>query len=147
MSRSDLSKNYKMTPQPGNPRATEAWALMQVALRLKDSQASGDRDEILAAARFNWRLWTILQADLLDPECPVPQEVRVNMLTLARFVDQHTANVISSPQPEMLDVLISINRELAGGLFADPQGSPAPVPETPAAASEPTSAQPVRIST
>jgi flagellar protein FlaF len=118
---------------------------MQAALRMKSSQTPGDAAEILASVRLNWRLWTILQSELLDPECPVPQDVRINVLTLARFVDQRTIQIISQPQPEMLDVLIAINRELAAGLFAVPQGSPAP--ETLAAAPAPTSAQPVRIST
>ena len=69
MFRNDLSKSYSTAPQPGNPRATEAWALSQSALRMKAGQVSADRGEILAAARLNWRLWTILQSALLEPEC------------------------------------------------------------------------------
>jgi flagellar protein FlaF len=95
MFRNDLSKSYSTAPQPGNPRATEAWALSQSALRMKAGQVSADRGEILAATRLNWRLWTILQSALLEPECSVPAELRNNMLSLARLVDKQTST--SSP--------------------------------------------------
>jgi flagellar protein FlaF len=83
---------------------------------------------MLAAARLNWRLWTIIQSDLLDPHSAVPIEVRSNVLSLARFVDTRTLAFLSDPRPEMLDVLISINREMAGGLYAEPAAPREPVP-------------------
>jgi flagellar protein FlaF len=75
---------------------------------------------MLEAVRVNWRLWTILQAELLDPECQLPDELRSNVLSLAQFIDRHTVDIIAEPKPEKLDVLIAINRELAGGLFTIP---------------------------
>ena len=141
MFRNNLEKSYDTAPQPGNPRATEAWALSQSALRMKAGQVSGHREEILAAARLNWRLWTILQSALLEPECSVPAHVRNNMLSLARFVDKQTVEVFSEPRPDKLDILISINRELAAGLFTNPDlpHPPAPI--------EGGTREPVRIST
>jgi flagellar biosynthesis activator protein FlaF len=141
MFRNDLSKNYSTAPQPGNPRATEAWALSQSALRMKAGQLCADREEILAAVRLNWRLWTILQSALLEPDCPVPAEIRSNMLSLARFVDKQTVDVFAEPSPDKLDALISINRELAAGLFTNPD-LPAPPPPI-----EGGTREPVRIST
>jgi flagellar protein FlaF len=76
---------------------------------------------MLAAVRLNWRLWTIFQAELLDPQCTVPDAVRGNMLSLANFIDKHTVGLIAKPSPEKLDVLISINRELAAGLYQSPE--------------------------
>ena len=90
---------------------------------MKDSQQRADRDEMLSAVRVNWRLWTILQAELLDPNCLVPDDLRSNILSLAQFVDKHTLEVIAAPAPQKLDVLISINRELAGGLYTQPQSA------------------------
>ncbi len=87
---------------------------------MKDSRESADPEEMLAAVRVNWRLWTILQAELLDPDCPLPDELRVNVLSLAQFVDKHTIDVIAQLKPNKLDILIAINRELAGGLYAQP---------------------------
>jgi flagellar protein FlaF len=115
---------------------------MQAALRMKAGQTSGDVEQLLAAVRLNWRLWTILQSELLDPECPVPLELRTNVLSLARFVDKQTVEILNKPDPAKLDILISIDRELAGGLFES--GSPAeasqPVPSG-------AKSQPLRVST
>jgi flagellar protein FlaF len=96
---------------------------MQAALRLKSAQDSADGEQMRAAARLNWRLWTIIQAELLDPECTVPADIRGNVLSLARFIDQHTVAFISDPQPEKLNVLISIDRELSAGLYQVPPAS------------------------
>lgn len=87
---------------------------------MKDSQQAADPGEMLAAVRVNWRLWTILQAELLDPHCPVPDDVRGNVLSLAQFVDRQSLDIIAEPKAGKLDVLISINRELAGGLYSQP---------------------------
>jgi flagellar protein FlaF len=88
---------------------------------MKTARDANDDEAILAAVRVNWRLWTIIQAELLDPQCSVPMDVRSNVLTLAQFVDKHSVEIIGKPSPKQLDVLISINRELAGGLFTLPR--------------------------
>jgi len=85
---------------------------------------------MLSAVRINWRLWTIIQAELLDPQCTAPMDIRVNMLSLAQFVDKHSVEILGKPSPKQLDVLISINRELAGGLFTTPQLQSQEVGET-----------------
>lgn len=120
MPNSSLVRSYATPPAPGNPRATEAWALTRLALRLRDSKERADAADILEAVRVNWRLWTILQADLLGQECQLPDDLRGSLLSLAHFIDKHTVDIIADPKPEKLDVLISINRELAGGLFTTP---------------------------
>lgn len=88
---------------------------------MKAARDANDREAMLFAVRTNWRLWTIIQAELLDPQCTVPMDVRANVLSLAQFVDKHSVEVVGKPAPEQLDVLISINRELAGGLFTTPR--------------------------
>lgn len=143
-----MSKAYSSIPQPGNPRLTEAWALMQAALRLKSAQDTADREKMRAAARLNWRLWTIIQAELMDPECPVPADIRGNVLSLARFIDQHTVEFISEPQPESLNVLININRQLSAGLYQTPaQGQPDAAVAGAPVVSAPATAGSVRIAT
>jgi flagellar biosynthesis activator protein FlaF len=140
MSKSDLSKSYATHPQPGNPRATEAWALTQAALRMTAGKDAADPEQLKSAVRLNWRLWTILQAELLDPECLVPIEIRTNMLSLARFVDKRTVDYFSAPDPKKTEVLIAINRELAGGLYTTPKEA-TPLPPQPAVR------EPLRVST
>ncbi|MGB0670852.1 MAG: flagellar biosynthesis regulator FlaF [Rhodospirillales bacterium] len=94
--------------------------MMQAALRMKAAQESGDAEQMRGAARLNWQLWTIIQAELLEPDCPLPADLRSNALSLANFIDKHSMQFITDPQPEKMNVLISINRELAGGLFQTP---------------------------
>ncbi|MCW8863085.1 MAG: flagellar biosynthesis regulator FlaF [Rhodospirillales bacterium] len=95
----------------------EAWGLTQAAMHLKNGLESNDVDQMRAAARLNWRLWTIFQADLLSHECTVPTEIRGNVLSLADFVDKRTVEFLANPQAEKLQVLININRELAMGMY------------------------------
>ncbi len=114
------SQGYQSAPPGGNPRQTEAWALTEAARRIRDAQTPFDRQKFLDALRLNWRLWTIFQAELCSPECEVPLDVRQNMLSLSNFVDKHTVGLLGNPDPEKANILITINRELAAGLFADP---------------------------
>lgn len=120
MPKSDSLKSYAAPPMPGNPRATEAWALTQAALRMKESRDQNDVNAMLGAVRLNWRLWTIFQAELLDPNSPVPMDIRSNLVSLSNFIDKHTVAFIAEPAAPKLDVLININRDIAGGLYATP---------------------------
>jgi flagellar protein FlaF len=90
---------------------------------MKASRDAGDCDGMLAAARLNWRLWTIIQSELLDPTSMMPSEVRVNVLSLARFVDATTIDFVADPLAAKLDPLIAINRELASGLYTNPDAT------------------------
>ena len=112
-----------------DPRQIEGWALTETAIRMKAAQREPvDEAVLLEAVRLNWRLWTIFQASLLEPDCPVPIEIRNNILSLSNFIDKHTAGIIAEPRPDKLDVLIRINREIAGGLMTVPAATAAPTP-------------------
>jgi flagellar protein FlaF len=127
---------YSAAPAPGNPRQTEAWALIESARRMSLAQANPNTADMLAAVRLNWRLWTLLQASLVSPEAKLPDDLRANMLSLANFVDRHTVGVLADHDPKKLDVLIRINRELASGLIA-----PVPDAESASTADQNASAQ------
>lgn len=124
--------NYSRVPQPGNPRNTEAWALMEAARRMRDAKAKG-KDDLLKAVRLNWRLWTIFQSNLVDPEAPIPMPIRENMLALSNFVDRRSAEILSNPTPELVDALVNINAQIAGGLMTVPEQSATPIPAAPVA--------------
>jgi flagellar protein FlaF len=105
----------------GAPRQTEGRALLEAARRLAEAQKCPDDTKGLrTAARLNWRLWTIFQAELSAPDCPMPVEIRTNMLNLCNFVDKRTVAILSQPKPQMVDVLINVNRQIAAGLLARP---------------------------
>ena len=110
-----------------DPRQVEAWALTETALRMKAAQKEPVSEAtLLEAVRLNWRLWTIFQANLCEPDCPVPLEIRSSLLSLSNFIDKHTAGIIANPEPAKLEVLIRINREIAGGLMMTPPAAAAP---------------------
>jgi flagellar biosynthesis activator protein FlaF len=122
------------------PGHTEAWALIEAARRMAAAiEASledeeGGRKQMQEALRLNWRLWTIFQANLVTESVAVPDPIRVNMLTLCKFVDSQTAAAIPAPSPERLAALININRNIASGLLsvdanaAKPAEQPAEAP-------------------
>ena len=119
-------KKYERRPVAGNPAQTEAWALLEAAKRMAMSivDSEGDPKQIKntrkAALRLNWRLWTIFQAELTTERSEVPEEIRINMLTLCKFVDKHTVGALVNPTPEAMTVLIDINRNIAAGLAQIP---------------------------
>ena len=116
---------YPQTVEPGRPTYTEAWALIEAARRMAVAVESAapdnlqDRNKVRDALRLNWRLWTIFQSELLvREESPVPEDIRINMLTLCKFVDKQTIETFKEPTPEKVAALIDINRNIASGLLA-----------------------------
>ena len=101
-------------------REAEAAALMKAAALLKHCQthwSSADRDSTLdRALKFNQRLWSFFQVALVDPANPLPGPIKQNILSLSRFIDRHTFQVMSFPEPAKLDILININTNIAAGL-------------------------------
>lgn len=125
MSSPYANRSYaQATKQPGAPRETEGRALLEAARRMDEACASGDKSEMRVAARLNWRLWTIFQAELSDDKSAAPIEIRQNMLSLCNFVDKRTITVLANPTPEQFKVLVNINRQIAAGLLT--QAEPAP---------------------
>lgn len=107
----------------GNPRETEGRALLESARRMSEAQNKPeDKKGLGAVARLNWRLWTIIQSELCAPECALPPELRTNMLNLSNFIDKRMVGFLANPAPEKLDILITINRQIASGLLAAPGG-------------------------
>lgn len=115
------SSAYTNIPSPGNPRETEAWALTEAARRIAESQRQQDQAAFLEAMRLNWRLWTLFQAEIAGGQSQLPPQLRRNMLSLCSFVDKTTVEIIADPVPQKADILVSINRQLAAGLFAAPE--------------------------
>ena len=129
------------------PQSAEGWALVETARRLEAAkQNPQDLEAILAAVRTNWRIWTIIQSSLVDPDCPLPREIRENLLNLSRFIDRRSAELIASPKDvHKLDVLINIDRQIGAGLLGNPSeddeaGAPAAAPPVTQTAPAPQSA-------
>ena len=117
------------------PREVEAMAFTKAAVLLEEAKKhSQNIDEYSKALRFNHLLWTIIQADLTEPDNQLPPEIKANVMSLSIFVDKQTTKAMRSSNAPDLDVLININRNLAAGLRttpADRRRGPAPAAGTP----------------
>jgi flagellar protein FlaF len=112
------SQAYAQTVKLGGaPRETEARALTEAASRLFRARARpDDLKELNAALVFNLRLWNILIADMIEPDNPLPNEIKSNLYNLFLFVDKRTIEILNTREIEKVDALISVNREIARGL-------------------------------
>ena len=101
-------------------RETEARVLTQAALKLIDCQKNWDmpgRDAQLDnALRYNQRIWSIFQVEVSKPENPLPENIKVNILHLSRFIDKRIFDTMAFPEKHKLDIIIKINQNIAAGL-------------------------------
>ncbi|MGV8996833.1 MAG: flagellar biosynthesis regulator FlaF [Parvibaculaceae bacterium] len=106
-----------------NPREVEGTVLMKAAARFNQVKAAwtdtapADLDPALL---YNRTIWTIFATSVTEGESQLPKEIRQNIANLAIFVFKRTIEIQSAPAPEMLDVLININRQIAAGLMQKP---------------------------
>lgn len=101
-------------------REMEASVLTKAALMLRDCRENWDAENrefsLDEALRFNQKLWSILQTDLSGDDHHLPKKLREDLLSLSLFVDKRTMEVMLSPSPEKLGILIDINLNIAAGL-------------------------------
>lgn len=129
MSKDKVAAYQQQQKRNLSPREVEAMAFTKAALMLEDAKTkTGDIDEYAKALRFNHLLWTIIQADLTEPDNQLPPEIKANVMSLSIFVDKQTTKALRSSAPADLDVLININRNLAAGLRTKPETAEAAAP-------------------
>ena len=101
-------------------RELEASVLTKGALLLQQCQNSWDdsnRDAQLAdAVKYNQTIWSVFQCELAKPDNPLPKKLRQDILSLSLFVDKRLFEIMTSPAPEKLNIIININLNLAAGL-------------------------------
>ena len=73
------------------------------------------------ALTCNRKLWTILVTSVTDADNPLPPAIKNNIANLAIFVFERTITVMTEPGPDKLGALVTINREIAAGLRAQPK--------------------------
>jgi flagellar protein FlaF len=117
---------YASRPSGDDPRSTEAWALGEASRRLALAARTDDKGESLREAlRLNQRLWSIFQAALSEPDCPLPQAVRDNVLTLSIMIDRHVMARLGDLDGSKIGPILDINRAIAEGLSGKPMQVPA----------------------
>jgi flagellar biosynthesis activator protein FlaF len=101
-------------------RELESLVLNRAALKLVEVQNNWnapDRDELLDdALRYNQRIWSLFQGELMKEDNPLPRQLRADILSLSAFIDRRIFEVMASPDPEKLNVIININLNIAAGL-------------------------------
>lgn len=106
-------------------RALEAQVLTRAANLLKECQNRWGQDghdvRFDMAVHFNQKVWTFFQAELTDPENPLPKAIRDNILSLSLFIDRRLIEVLINPTPEPLTAIININHNIAAGLMNKPK--------------------------
>ncbi len=119
----DQLRAYQQAQQANlSGRELEAMAFTRAALKLEDAKKLTDNpQEYGKALRFNHLLWTIIQADIVEPENKLPPEIKANIMSLSIFVDKQTAKALRTRDPADLETLININRNLAAGLRMKPE--------------------------
>lgn len=105
-------------------RDTEIRVLNQAARRLKsvcDDFENASLDDIHNALRYNRKIWLVFfDTAAENPDDERPQDLRNNIANLANFIFQREAEIWDTPHDqrrEKLEILITINREVAGGLM------------------------------
>lgn len=101
-------------------RELEASVLSRAGLMLKsvkENWGAPDRDQkLLEAIKFNQKVWSFFQAELSDPENPLPKNLREDILNLSIFIDKRLFEVMAFPDPEKLAIVIDIDFNIAAGL-------------------------------
>jgi flagellar protein FlaF len=107
-------------------RETEARVLTLAALKLIDCQNNWDADDrkhrLDEALQYNLKIWSIFQAEISNPDNPLPNEIKTNLLNLSRFIDKRIIEIMTSPSPDKLKIIIRINQNIAAGLRGSPSG-------------------------
>jgi flagellar protein FlaF len=118
-------------------RDLEANALFKAARMLeacRQNWSAPDRPARLEEAlAYQQKLWSFFQSELSTPNHPLPAELRSWLLSLSLFMDRRVMEIRANPEPEGLDALIRINREIALGLSTRPGESGGAAPSSQAA--------------
>jgi flagellar protein FlaF len=116
------SVGYASQPRAMDPRSTEAWALSEASRRLVIAARTDDKGKSLREALIlNQRLWTIFQSALTEENCPLPRDIRDNVLALSVLMDRHILQRLGDLDGAKIQPILDINRAIADGLAQTPQ--------------------------
>jgi len=111
-----------------DPRELEARVLLKSAQFMLDLQNDWDNvtSEILAETlKYNRNIWMLFYDTAIeDKDDGRPDTLRNNIINLANYVFKQEIDILSQPAQKKLDILISINRDIAAGLMAGIANAP-----------------------
>jgi flagellar protein FlaF len=96
-------KNYQDVEKATiSGRETEARVLTQAAMKLQVCQKNwqdGNFEELDTALKYNQKIWSIFQGELVKDDNPLPTEIKRDLLKLAGFIDRAFLKPCHSPLP------------------------------------------------
>jgi flagellar protein FlaF len=116
---------YGQNIQKNTPdqRELEAHVLLKAARFLADLQKNWDQvtpDMLEDTLKYNRQIWMMFYDTALEnPEENRPNDLRSNIINLANFIFKREIEIMSKPEKEKLDILVSINRDIAAGLMTN----------------------------
>jgi len=114
---------YSMNAQKNasDPREVEAQVLLKAAQFLANLQEDWDNitsDALEDALQYNRKIWMMFYDTAIeDKSGQQSKELSQNIYNLANFVFKREIDIMSNPRKAMLDILITINRDIATGLI------------------------------
>jgi len=125
MSQTAINSYTSMQKETLSGRELEASVLTRAGLMLKQVQenwAAPERGEkLLEAIKFNQKVWSFFQAELSDPENPLPTALKQDILNLSLFIDKRLFEVMADPDKDKLNIVVDINFNIAAGLRTKPE--------------------------
>lgn len=108
----------KTAQQTASPRNLEAALLARFAAQLQQIRDTWPErmDELDGVLNKNRKVWSIFVSAVTKDDHPLPAPVRQNVANLGIFVMGQTYEVLATKNPEKLDALININRQISAGL-------------------------------
>jgi flagellar protein FlaF len=120
MNQNPVNAYTTMQKESLSGRDLEASVLSRAGIMLKQVQenwnASDREQKLVDAIKFNQKVWSFFQAELSDPENPLPKKLREDILNLSIFIDKQLFEVLAYPDPDKLGIVIDINFNIAAGL-------------------------------
>ena len=106
-------------------RDLESHVLARAAAQMADVRENwgkdGHEERLQEALIHNQKVWSFFQAEITQPDNPLPPEIKANLLALSVFIDKRIFDIMAYPEAKKLDILIEINRNLAAGLREAPR--------------------------
>jgi flagellar biosynthesis activator protein FlaF len=111
-----------------DPREVEARVLLKSAQFMVDLQKDWDNvtSEVLQETlKYNRNIWMMFYDTAIeDTSGERPKELVNNIFNLANFIFKREIDIMAKPEKQKLDILISINRDIAAGLMDGVKNTP-----------------------
>ncbi|MFC7051872.1 flagellar biosynthesis regulator FlaF [Hansschlegelia quercus] len=104
--------------QTASPRERDAQILLRAAARFAAAQSATPFDVVGAreAATLNRKIWTVFLSAASRDDNPLDAATKQNIKKIALFAMNRSLEVEVDPKPDLLNALITINRNVAEGL-------------------------------